>query len=514
MKKIISLLLAFTMVFSLLVTANAANELAGAKKYTLGSTKSGSILEGDESDVYKFNLDNAGKINIKLSAEMKKIDIKLYDKDGVELWKYTPYWNDTTELISYQKDLDLCEGPYYISLSCHYSGYDEYYGDYDIEITHTAVYENFKETQNGNNNSIKTANQIECGSKYIGYITLNDDTDIYKFDLPQSGKIDIKFIANAKKMDIKLYDEDVNEIWKDTPYWNDTTEQISYGKNIQLCKGQYYISVSNHYKGYDEYYGDYELGIYFTFSNESFSEEQNGSNNKINEANLITINQRYNGLIALNDEVDFFRIDCASTPTIGITANMKRVNIKIYDASGKEVWTETPYWNDTTEQINFVKETKLSPGTYFVSVSNNYKGYDEYYGNYSFYLTDGGYVPETPLVDSTISVKINGKYIQFDQPPILENGRTLVPLRAIFEALGADVQWDGTIQTVTATKGGTQISLQIGSTRMYVNGVAKTLDVPAKLINSRTLVPVRAISEAFGCKVDWIQDTQTVIITQ
>lgn len=49
---------------------------------------------------------------------------------------------------------------------------------------------------------------------------------------------------------------------------------------------------------------------------------------------------------------------------------------------------------------------------------------------------------------------------------------------------------------------------------MYVNGDVKVLDVPSKLINSRTLVPVRAISEAFGCKVDWIQDTQTVSITQ
>lgn len=514
MKKIISLILALIMVVSLLVTVNAANELAGAKNYTLGSFKSGSILEGDESDVYKFELNNAGKINIKLSAEMKRIDIKLYDKDGVELWKDTPYWNDTTELISYQKDLHLCEGVYYISFSCYYGGYDEYYGDYDIEITHTAVYENFKETQNGNNNSVKTSNQIECGSKYIGYITLNDDTDIYKFNLPQSGEININFVANAKKMNINLYDENANEIWKDTPYWNDTTEQISYQKSLQLCKGLYYISVSNYYKGYDEYYGDYDLGLYFTFSNESFSEKQNGGNNKINEANLITINQRYNGLIALNDDVDFFRIDCASTPTIGLTANMKRVNIKIYDASGKEVLKETPYWNDTTEQINFTKKTNLGAGTYFVSISNYYKGYDEYYGKFSFYLTDGGYVPQAPLVDSTISVKINGNYVQFDQPPVLENGRTLVPLRAIFEALGANVQWDGNTQTVTATKDGTKITLQIGSTRMYVNGNIKTLDVPAKLINSRTLVPVRAISEAFGCKVDWIQDTQTVVITQ
>ena len=511
MKKLISLLMSIVMAFGMLTTVYAENELSGAEKYTLGSTESGSILDGDERDVYKFRLDNAGKINIKLYAEMKRINIKLYDEDGKELWKDTPYWNDTTELISYQKALQLCEGIYYVSVSNYYRS-DEYYGDYDIEITHTAVYESFREEQNGTDNSIKTANQIECGSEYIGYITLNDDTDIYKFNLPQSGKININFIANAKRMNIKLYDENAKEIWKDTPYWNDTTEQISYQKDIHLCKGQYYVSVSNYYRS-DEYYGDYEFGIYFTVSNETFSEKQNGSNNKINEATLITINQKYNGQIALNDDVDFFRIDCPAAPAISLTANAKRVNIKIYDASGKEVWKETPYWNDTTEQISFTKETKLSAGTYFVSFSKYY-GSDEYYGNYSFYLTDGGYVPEASVVDSSISVTVNGSYVQFDQPPIFENGRTLVPLRAIFEALGAEVLWDGNTQTVTATKYGTEISLQIGSTRLYVNGNAIILDVPAKVINSRTLVPVRAVSEAFGCKVDWVQDTQTVVITQ
>ena len=70
MKKITSLLLSFILVFSLFVTANAANELAGAKNYTLGSSKSGSILEGDESDIYSFELSNPAKTNINLSANI------------------------------------------------------------------------------------------------------------------------------------------------------------------------------------------------------------------------------------------------------------------------------------------------------------------------------------------------------------------------------------------------------------------------------------------------------------
>lgn len=111
-----------------------------------------------------------------------------------------------------------------------------------------------------------------------------------------------------------------------------------------------------------------------------------------------------------------------------------------------------------------------------------------------------------------ISVMLNEAEISFDQPPIIENDRTLVPLRAIFEALGATVDWNGDTQTVTSEKEGTTISLQIGSNKMYVNNSEKILDVAAKVINNRTLVPVRAISEAFGCNVEWDGETKTVII--
>ena len=118
-----------------------------------------------------------------------------------------------------------------------------------------------------------------------------------------------------------------------------------------------------------------------------------------------------------------------------------------------------------------------------------------------------------PQTGNGISVNINGSVVDFDQPPVNENGRILVPLRAIFETLGADIQWDGDSQTVTATKGELQVSFTVGVALMNVNGKVISLDVPAKIVNGRTLVPVRAISEAFGCNVGWNQDTQTVLIT-
>ncbi|MBQ4160165.1 MAG: leucine-rich repeat protein, partial [Clostridia bacterium] len=113
---------------------------------------------------------------------------------------------------------------------------------------------------------------------------------------------------------------------------------------------------------------------------------------------------------------------------------------------------------------------------------------------------------------SEIKVTLYGKKLSFDQPPVIENGRTLVPLRAIFEALDAEVTWENGTRTVRATRDGTYIELQIDSNEMKVNTQIITLDVPAKIINDRTMVPARAVAEAFGCNVSWDAENNAVII--
>lgn len=120
----------------------------------------------------------------------------------------------------------------------------------------------------------------------------------------------------------------------------------------------------------------------------------------------------------------------------------------------------------------------------------------------------------SPLFDvqQSANVTVDGKKLSFDQQPLMIDDRVLVPARAVFEALGASVNWDESAQTVTAVKGGNTVSLVIDSDRMYVNGQVKTLDVPAMVINDRTLVPARAVSEAFGCSVKWDEVYSTVIV--
>lgn len=114
----------------------------------------------------------------------------------------------------------------------------------------------------------------------------------------------------------------------------------------------------------------------------------------------------------------------------------------------------------------------------------------------------------------SINVTVDGEQVQFDVPPMIDNGRTLVPLRAIFERLGAEIAWDGATKTITATKDSTDVVLQIGNSTANVNGVNIELDVPAKIVNGRTLVPVRFVSEAMGSVVGWNGTTKTVEIRE
>ena len=109
-----------------------------------------------------------------------------------------------------------------------------------------------------------------------------------------------------------------------------------------------------------------------------------------------------------------------------------------------------------------------------------------------------------------ITVTVNGSPVAFDQPPVERVGRVYVPLRGVFEQLGATVVYDnGTIQ---ATRGSTTLSLQIGSTSAIVNGTQTALDSPPFLIGARTLVPLRFIAQALGATVDYNGNTRTVAI--
>ncbi|MCF6094061.1 copper amine oxidase N-terminal domain-containing protein [Microaerobacter geothermalis] len=119
---------------------------------------------------------------------------------------------------------------------------------------------------------------------------------------------------------------------------------------------------------------------------------------------------------------------------------------------------------------------------------------------------------ERSKINYPVSVFIDNIEQFYDQQPVIVNGSTLVPLRGIFETLGADITWDGANRTVTAVKGDAIIVLQIGNALARINGKPIILRQKPEIINNRTMVPLRFVSEALGARVDWEGASKSVFI--
>jgi hypothetical protein len=119
--------------------------------------------------------------------------------------------------------------------------------------------------------------------------------------------------------------------------------------------------------------------------------------------------------------------------------------------------------------------------------------------------------------DDNISVSLNGQVLDFtdDQTPVMdeEHDRVLVPIRKIVESLGATVEWDGDNGIMVVHRGNNTVQFYMNSPQIKVNGRKKRLDAVPVVVNGRMLVPVRAISEAFGSEVSWNGEQQTVYIS-
>lgn len=128
-------------------------------------------------------------------------------------------------------------------------------------------------------------------------------------------------------------------------------------------------------------------------------------------------------------------------------------------------------------------------------------------------------VSVTSLAAGDAKVYVNGEYVEMDQKPIFKDDRILIPVRAVGEALKCKVDWDHDTQTVTLNNGATELKIIIGETQMKKINVSRNpiviyigLEVPAFIENGRTMLPLRAVSEALFLDVNWDEEERTVII--
>ena len=113
------------------------------------------------------------------------------------------------------------------------------------------------------------------------------------------------------------------------------------------------------------------------------------------------------------------------------------------------------------------------------------------------------------------AVMMNGSLVRFDDAkPYIANDRTMIPMRKLFELLGAEIEWNDQTKTVTSTLDGNKVTLTIGQNTMYVNDREVVIDAPAQVNYDRTYVPLRAISEALNATIEWDGTNKVVYIQQ
>lgn len=118
----------------------------------------------------------------------------------------------------------------------------------------------------------------------------------------------------------------------------------------------------------------------------------------------------------------------------------------------------------------------------------------------------------TVTATDEVSIVYNGRLIEGDVPPVVSEGRTLVPLRLIFTAMGAEVSWDPQTRTVVSTLGDRTVRMTVDEKEIERDGEKFVLEVAPTVRNNRTLVPVRAVAESFGAEVRWDSKSRTVQI--
>lgn len=145
---------------------------------------------------------------------------------------------------------------------------------------------------------------------------------------------------------------------------------------------------------------------------------------------------------------------------------------------------------------------------------------DEYLSQLSDLISsteDENYMGSLNLTIGSDTMTLDGEEIKIDNEgsvPVIENDTTLLPIRGVAEAIGAEVEYSAPTQTVSLFNADTEVNMQLGSAEIEINGATQQMPVAAKIVNDRTLIPLRAATEALGCDVSWDGTNQTIMLTR
>ncbi len=536
-KKFLSITLALAMILSMTVlNVSAARELSAD-----GGSVSGAFHRDDDDDRwyetwYPLEITQDGVIELSAIGDPDlTLSVRIYDENKNSEIKYG-YGRDQTIKV----EAPLAAGSFYVKVSRNGGE-----GSYTLKSKFTPqVLANDKE----DNDSFQYANTINIDGKVTGHLGYYDSegadrVDWYEINIPVEGLLNLSFLGDPElSAYVYLYRNDGSS-YITSEYGKDKVINISE----PLTAGNYFIKLEQ-----SNAHGGYTLSNKFQIFGKTNESEPNDSFQKSKEMSDGGV---YVGTVGSysNDDKDkndwykiyvpagmYLRTDLSTEETLG-------ANVRIYNVDGGSQIAYAYTYNGGNAKCYKKIETA---GTYYVCV-NDPSGYGRYAVMATLSLDEPKYasslmvpadptayqevtIPTSTTVETTPTVSKNEttNYIilQVDNPlmnangkpqaidvgigttPVVYNGRTLVPIRAIVEKMGGTVGWEEATSSITLTYKATTIKLVVDSTTATVNGAAKTLDVAPMVLNGRTLLPIRFITENFGGNVEWEDRTSTITL--
>ena len=355
-----------------------------------------------------------------------------------------------------------------------------------------------------------SANIKHYGDKYIVYDEIfNPSIIIDKMERTHGPII----------MPIYILDENFNllcEVQLDNPLTDfEYVDGVYYIETQEYTKlgPQKYESKNNIYYSYD--------AIDWQIDNEmSHMPQSNGRNSLVFQGELVNFNAS-----DYRFEVKDMFIEKNKSDLIKVV--QERPITCYYKAKG-DIYVEIQYYIDNVNTFRISRDGVYSVDVAIPEYSGNISGKSEFIFECNLWkdklvirtrkrlieydMADIEDVLNEKCPSDTPYIEFNGNILGFDVPPIIEDGSTLVPMRFLFEQMGADVEWDSETQTATATIENKAVTFSIDNVNARINNKPAKMDVPARLINGKTMVPLRFLSENMVYNVDWDADSRTAII--
>lgn len=340
---------------------------------TLGSTIQGTVSDSNRTNVYRFNVIEAGKVTFNMTSYLRYYHIYLYDNNGTEIWSETyNYWNDSLEYINDIFNIYLEKGAYSLAIEGH-DGKEKY----TLKTAFSSAGTNTPEPNNSFNNAV----EVKFGNSYTGIFAPNDRFDNFHFTLTKSGRVSVQFTSYLPYYHYYLYDKSGKELDSFTyNSWNESQGYITDLYSHDLEKGEYYIKAQT----FNDYTGKYKAKFDFKSSNATNSEPDNTylTGTKLN------MGEYYYGQIALNDSHDIYKFSLPAKTDLKInfTSYMEDCNLRILNDSGDNIWSQTYIgWNEEQGYISKVYTHSLEPGSYAIQVEKC----SDSTGTYKILVNDG-----------------------------------------------------------------------------------------------------------------------------